>query len=293
MNSKSLLGISLLLGASFIWGVAYIPTRYLGEQNVSPFLELLIRYTIPFVIFGSIYFKKIVKTPLHIIKNCVLTGIVLFLAIVTSIYGIRMVQFGSMGLLLLSLQVIFVPIYFTIFKKQKLSLILSIAIILSFTGTIILTGATNTSLNLGALLCFLASLGYTLYIILCSKILTTDVEPTILQFYQSATFIVLCLPIVLWNSSSLQMINWSNPNLYYAFLFIGVCAGTLGYQFFFYGQKMASPITTSLILSTQIVFSAIADVLIFQIQLTNTQLLAYTCITIAVFLVPFQKKAKS
>ena len=293
MNSKSLLGAFFLLCASLIWGIAYIPTRYLGEQNVSPFLELLVRYTIPFLIFGSIYFKKIIKTPFHIIKNCVLTGIVLFFAIVTSIYGIRMIQYGSMGLLLLSLQVIFVPIYFTIFKKQKLSFILSIAIILSFTGTVILTGSTDTSLNLGALLCFLASLGYTIYIILCSKILTAEVEPTILQFYQSATFILLCLPIVLWNNNSIQMIDWSNANLYYAFLFIGIGAGTLGYQFFFYGQKMTSPITTSLILSTQIVFSAIADVLIFHIQLTNTQLLAYACITTAVFLVPFQKKTST
>ena len=292
MNSKSLLGISLLLGASFIWGVAYIPTRYLGSNNVSVFLELLIRYSFPFVIFGIIYFQKFFKTPFSIIKNCLITGSVLFFAIICSIYGLRMVQYGSIGLLVLSLNVIFVPLYFVIHYKQKLSKNLIIGIILSFTGTIILTiGTANTPLNIGVIICLLAGIGYTAYIILCSKILPADLNPGIVQFYQSIPFIILCIPIVLFQShSSGTTINWSNPTLIQAILFIGLGAGTIGYQLFFYGQRISHPIVTTLVLASQTIFSTIADVFLFKIELSILQIIAYICIIAAVFIAPLQAK---
>ena len=291
MNSKSLLGTFLLLGASFIWGIAYIPTRYLGANNVSVFLELLIRYSFPFVIFGIIYSQTIFKTPLSIIKNCLITGSVLFFAIICSIYGLRMVQYGSIGLLVLSLNVIFVPLYFVIHYKQKLSKNLIIGIILSFTGTIILTiGTTNTPLNIGVILCLLAGIGYTAYIILCSKILPSDLNPGIVQFYQSVPFIILCVPIVLFQSTSSTAINWSNPTLIQAVLFIGLGAGTIGYQLFFYGQRLSHPIVTTLVLASQTIFSTIADLLLFKIELSIIQIVAYICIIMAVFIAPLETK---
>ena len=291
MNSKSLLGTFLLLGASFIWGIAYIPTRYLGANNVSVFLELLIRYSFPFVIFGIIYFQKIFKTPFNVIKNCLITGSVLFFAIICSIYGLRMVQYGSIGLLVLSLNVIFVPLYFVIHYKQKLSKNLIIGIVLSFTGTIILTiGTSKTPLNIGVVICLFAGIGYTAYIILCSKILPTDLNPGIVQFYQSIPFMILCIPIVLFQSTASTAINWSNPTLIQAILFIGLGAGTIGYQLFFYGQRLSHPIVTALILASQTIFSTIADVLLFKIELSIIQILAYICIIAAVFIAPLETK---
>lgn len=291
MHSKSLLGVFLLLGASLIWGVAYIPTRYLGANNVSVFLELLIRYSFPFVIFGIIYFQKVFKTPFSVIKNCLITGSVLFFAIISTIYGLRMVQYGSIGLLVLSLNVIFVPLYFVIHYKQKLSKNLIIGIVLSFTGTTILTiGTSNTPLNIGVILCLFASIAYTAYIILCSKILLADLNPGLVQFYQSIPFIILCIPIVLFQSYSSETINWSNPTLIQAVLFIGLGAGTVGYQLFFYGQRISHPIVTTLVLASQTIFSTIADVFLFKIELSTLQIIAYICIIAAVFIAPLQGK---
>ncbi len=291
MNSQSLLGGVLLLGASFIWGIAYIPTRYLGEQNVSVFLELLIRYSFPFTIFGLIYFKKIIKTPFSIIKKCLLTGSILFFSIVCTIYGIRIVQYGSIGLLLVSLNIILVPLYFVFYYKQKLPGNLIVGSALSFTGIVLLTiGTSNTPLNIGIFLCILASIGYTFYIIICSKMLTGDLEPGILQFFQSLSFLILCTPLILLQKDSFSNVNWSNPTVLQACLFIGLGAGTLGYQLFFYGQKMSNPIVTTLILSSQIIFSMIADLILFKIELSIIQIIAYICIITAVFIAPLQIK---
>ena len=291
MNLKYSLGVVFLLLASFIWGIAYIPTRYLGEQGVSVFFELLVRYTFPVIIFGIFSNSKITKVSKQEIKKCMLTGLVLFLALSLSVYGIRKIEYGSMGLLLISLNLIFVPLYFVIIKKSKISKILLVSSVMAMFGIVLLTVNKNsTSLNVGSLLCFLASLAYSAYIILCSNVLSKDIHPITLHFYQSFTFVILCLPLVLLNYESILNINWDNRTLYLAFSFIGMIAGTLAYQLFFHGQKLSNQITTVLVLSSQTVFSSLSDILIFKITLTHTQIGAYAMIIIAIFMVAFKKE---
>lgn len=292
MNLKYSLGVLLLLLASFIWGIAYIPTRYLGSEGVSVFLELLVRYSFPIIIFGVFSYNKITKVSTEEIKKCMLTGLVLFLALALSVYGIREIEYGSMGLLLISLNLIFVPLYFVIVKKSKISKKLLIASLIAIFGIYLLTmGKGVAKLNIGAILCFLASFAYTAYIILSSSILSKDTHPITLHFYQSLTFVTLCLPLVLLNYESIANINWGNTNLYLAFSFIGLLAGTLAYQLFFYGQKLSNQVTTALVLSSQTVFSSLSDIIIFKITLTHTQIAAYIMITIAIFIVAFKKES--
>ncbi len=292
MNLRYSLGVVLLLLASFIWGIAYIPTRYLGQEGVSVFFELLVRYTFPVIIFGVFSNSKIAKVSKEEVKKCMITGLVLFLALVFSVYGIRKIEYGSMGLLLISLNLIFVPLYFVIVKKSKISKILLTASVMAMFGIFLLTINDKTSsLNIGSLLCFLASLAYSAYIILCSSVLSKDTHPITLHFYQSLTFVILCLPLVLLNYESILNINWDNKILYLAFSFIGMIAGTLAYQLFFYGQKLSNQITTVLVLSSQTIFSSLSDILIFKITLTHTQIAAYAMIIIAIFMVAFKKES--
>ena len=292
MNLRYSLGVVLLLLASFIWGIAYIPTRYLGQEGVSVFFELLVRYTFPVIIFGVFSNSKIAKVSKEEVKKCMITGLVLFLALVFSVYGIRKIEYGSMGLLLISLNLIFVPLYFVIIKKSKISKILLTASVMAMFGIFLLTVNDKTSsLNIGSLLCFLASLAYSAYIILCSSVLSKDTHPITLHFYQSLTFVILCLPLVLLNYESILNINWDNKILYLAFSFIGMIAGTLAYQLFFYGQKLSNQITTVLVLSSQTIFSSLSDILIFKITLTHTQIAAYAMIIIAIFMVAFKKES--
>ena len=216
MNSKpQLLGTGSLILAAFIWGTAFIPTRYLGSQGISVFLELLVRYSVPLLIFGILSFKQIRKTPKELVKKCMLTGLILFSALTLSIYGVRAIKYGSMGLLLISLNVVFVPLYFVIAKQKRISLLLIVAVILSLLGSVLLTYSNlGFSFDIGTVFCFLASLCYTAYIILCSKILTEDIPANVLQFFQSMTFVVLCIPLAIITQSFDANINFSDTNLH-------------------------------------------------------------------------------
>ncbi len=283
---NKMMGTIFLLSASFIWGIAYIPTRYLGSQNVSVFLELLVRYSFPLIIFGIYSFKDIKNIEINNIKKSLLVGLILFLALTLSIYGIRKIQYGSMGLLLISLNVIIVPLYFIVAKKKHISIILLISSLMSMLGIILLT--TNNfklSIDIGVLLCFLASICYSAYIILCSKILNDSrIKPAVLQFLQSLVFVIICSVLVLSDIKSLKSIDFTNINLYISFIFIGLFAGTIGYYLYFYGQKKSEPTIVALILASQTIFSAISEVIIFQIRPTIIQILSYTIIMLSIFI---------
>ena len=292
-KKKTLLGVLLLLSAAFIWGVAFIPTRFIGEAGLSPFLELFIRNACPFIIFGTIFHKKIRLASKSTIKNSMLVGSILFVAILLSIYGIRMIEFGSTGILLISIDVILVPLFFVLFKKKFISPVLLIASFLSLSSSLMLAwGNLSNPFNLGVLLCLLASFGYSAYIIMCSKVLDGDTHPIALQFYQSLTFMLWCIPFVLIiDLPNFSTIDWTSTRLISSLLYIGLLAGTIGYQLYFFGQRISSPTVTALILSADIIFAIIADILLFDIQLNIWQVTAYTLIVLSVFSIPFQEKS--
>ncbi len=293
MNKKK--GMILLLISSLIWGTAYIPTRYLGSQNVGVFFELLIRYAFPLVIFAIIAFKDIKNTSKTDMKKYMLTGLMLFSALALAVYGVRAISYGSMGLLLISLNTIFVPLYLVVAKKQKISKMLIIAAIMSMCGVVLLTMDNfKIKIDLGFVLCLLASVCFSAYIILCSKILKgTNAKPSVLQFYQSLVFVALCSILVLTDIKSVQAIDFSNINVFIALAFIGLLAGTLAYYLYFYAMKITDPTTTGVILDSQIIFSAVSEVLIFRIQLGTTQIVAYLMVISAILIASFVSRNNS
>jgi len=287
---NSIKGSISLIIASLIWGLAYIPTRYLGTYNFGVFFEMLIRYSISVLILGCFYYKKIILLSFRDVKYYLIIGCILFFSIILSIYGIRIIYYGSIGLLLLSLNIVFVPILNFIFYKQKIPKIILLCIIISLLGSILLTfGAPNTPPNIGVLFCFIASIGYSLYIIMCSRILNTNISPNILQFYQGVVFVVLSLPLFfIFDFPIIKTIpseTWFSPYIILSMIFISIFAGTIGYQLFFYGQKHSSPEITALILSCQSVFASLSDFFIFKIQISNLQKLSYCLIFLSIMII--------
>ncbi len=311
MNGKAVTAIIALLVASLIWAVAFIPTRYNGELGIGVFFEILFRYTVPLIIFGVIAFKKIKCTSKTVIRNSVITSVCLFVALSCSIYGVRAVSYGSIGILLVSLSVILVPIASMLIYKKRVPLILFLSATVSLTAIIILaneqgalfvssvdplditgtisstvSGATNIiTPNIGILICVVASFGYTAYILLSNRIMKNDTPPEVLLFFQSLTFVVLSIPLVLFlERESLMAIDisvWTDPKTWLSLGYIGFCAGTIAYYLYFFGHKYSAPTTVAVVLSSQKIFALIADIVIIKITLNTSQIVAYLMIIVA------------
>lgn len=283
----------LLLCASFIWGFTFIPTRYLGRLGFGVFFEILCRFSGPIILLTPFFAKRIFSMPKEDIKNSILAGMTLFSGIVLTVLGLRMVRYGTVGVFLLSLYTVFVPLYFALRFKQRISPPAAAAVALAVFGALCLAwGNPGSPPNLGMLLCVLASLSYAGYIIFCA-LKAQNVSPQGFQFFQCLGILALALPLFfIFEKASLPASTplWNSAKLWGAMFFLAFAGGTLAYQFFFYGQMKAEPTAAAIILSMQSVFGAIAEVVLFRINLGIIAWLGCGMIFAATLLVSLPKK---
>ncbi|MGL4393865.1 MAG: DMT family transporter [Brevinema sp.] len=284
---KNKLGLIALVAASLIWGIAFIPTRTLGQNGISIFFELLIRYTIPTILILLLKQKVIFSSSKKTILSGIVMGVILFIALSFSIYGIQNITHGSMGMLMMSLYIVLVPLASFVITKHKISPIMILAIIFASIGSMMLSwGNGQFMLDKGTIFCALASITYTIYILLGSKILHGNADAFVIQFYQSIAVIVLCIPFLMITApdfaSKIPMIL-ATPAILYSILYIGIFAGTIGYMLYFFGQKESDPVIVPIVLSLQSLFATIADMFIFKIELAPLQIIAYILLLLSFF----------
>ena len=277
----------ILLFSAFIWAVAFIPTRYLGTLGVSVFAELLVRCTIPSLYF-LLFIPHVLKLPKFSILHSLCNGFTLWIGLVCAIYGVRQIEYGSLGILLTTLYVILVPCATAIIHKKLPSiklLLCSIFTILAI-GSLVVGKPLGTP-NFGTFLCILSSFLFTIYLVLSSHILKRGVSTYSLHFYQNLGCILPSLPLVflIQTESTLNALLHSTPALWLCFAFSGFLSGLIAYQGLFYAQKILPNIIVAIILAVKNVFSAVCDIVIFHAPFTLLHCIAYAvviiCATIA------------
>lgn len=286
MINTKMTSILALLCSSLLLAMAFIPTRYLGTQGVGVFSEIFIRYLTPAILL-IIFFPRCVRTiSRRSIIQSMITGVLLWIALIFAIYGIRTIEYGSMGLLLVTLYVLIVPFITAILERRLPSITLVLCAIVCFAGlTLLIIGKPLGRPNIGTLLCFLASIFYAFYLIFSSSILDSNISAFSLHFYQSIAIVIISIPAMFFleKTSLVECIQNTSHllNLLLSLAFIGFFIGFITYQCLFYGQKHLSPTLVVIILSTKNVFGAILDIAIFNIPITDIQYIAYGVVILA------------
>ncbi|MGL5721170.1 MAG: DMT family transporter [Brevinema sp.] len=294
-KKEPVVGGLLLLGASLIWGFAFIPTRYLGTSGFGVFFEMLCRFSGPVILLTPFFYKTIFSTPKECIINSILAGLVLFTGIVLTVLGLRMVAYGTVGVFLLSIYTIIVPLYFGLIQRQKLSLLVKGSVILAAIGALLLAwGNPGAPPNLGTLFCVLAAFCYAAYIIFCAY-RAQDVSPQSFQFYQCLGILTIAIPLyfIFEHQSPPASTVWSNNNLWGAIIFLAAAGGTVAYQLFFYGQIKAEPTAAAIILSMQSVFGALIEAVFFGLRMTSIAWIGCGMIFAATLLVSWPQTKKA
>ncbi|MGL4982306.1 MAG: DMT family transporter [Treponemataceae bacterium] len=279
---KSYFGSVLLFLASIIWGLAYIPTRFLGEQGFGVFFELLWRFSIPVVILGLVFFNTIKKMTFEQKKYSILAGLVLFIGLFCAVQGLRIVSSPTVGFFLLSLNTILIPIYFLVRHKKNPSVIVLSASVGALIGSILMAwGDPRVPPNFGTLLCFLSTIAFSAYIVISSAVVK-DAQPVGILFFHCVSFVIICIPLFLiFELKAMQNIPlaaWNNPYLWIAVFFQGLCSGTIAYLLFFWGMRFTIPAAAAIILAMQSVIGAFAEFILFGVRLMPLTLLG--CILI-------------
>lgn len=276
------LGALLLLSSSVIWGLAYIPTRFLGQQNFGVFFELLWRFSIPTIILGVFFRKEVGSLSPKMRMRSLLAGLVLFVGLYCAVQGLRIVSSPTVGFFLLSLNTILIPIYYLVRTRKSPSAAVAAASIGALAGSVMLAwGDPRVPPNLGTLLCFLSTAAFSAYIIICSNI-AQDIPPRGLLFYHCIAFVAITLPLFLLlelrGVQAMAPLIWNDPRLWTSVFYQGIGSGTLAYLLYFYGLRRTPATAAAIILSMQSVVGSVAEYFLFGVRLNTFTV--YGCILI-------------
>jgi len=295
MNRK-LKGTLSLLGATVIWGFAFI-AQSVGMDLIGPFTFQSIRcilavlFLIPCSFVLDIGKCKVSesaakwKNP-RLWKTGLICGIALFVAASLQQIGLIYTDAGKAGFIT-AMYIVLVPILGLFFhRKPPKAAVFSV--ILAVAGLYLLSCMGVTEINKGDLLVMGCALAFAVQIT-CIDRLAGDVDGFRLNCVQSMVVAALSIPFVVF-AETVDMGNILSCWL--PLLFAGVLSMGLAYSLQIVGQKDLEPTTASLIMSLESVFAALGGWWLLGERMTNWELLGCGLVFAGVVISQLPEKSK-
>lgn len=258
MEKKTLFKIGLILVA-ISWGSGFPVTKIALDSGIAPNALMSIRFLVTSLILFIFLKVKGIKISKEEKRLGLGTGIVLGLAFSLQTVGLVYTT-SSKNAFITGAYVVMVPFisWFLTKEKPKLSIYLATVICLFGIGLLSLEG--DLSINYGDFLTFICAIFFALQMSLIGANIS-DKNPITVNTYQmlSAGILTLLLNVVFENFSIFT--TRLNITQILAIGFLVVCNTLIAYLVQTAAQTYVPASTTSLILSTEILFGAITSVL--------------------------------
>lgn len=243
----------LLLLATVGWGASYLLMK-MGLDSVGEFTLIALRFGIAFLLAAAFFSKRLRQTNFQTIKYALLLGFLLFLVFVTVTYGLNTTTTTNAGFIV-SLTVIFVPLFSIIIFKKKIELKLILSILIALTGIALLTIHPPFKMMAGDLLCIGTALSYALHITVAGiAAKAKEVDPLNVGIFQLG---FACLYGLVFSFIFETPTLPSTPKGWFAILMLAIVCSGFGFIIQIVAQKYTSPTRTGLIFSLEPVFAAI------------------------------------
>ncbi len=298
MKQNKILGNTLLLIASVIWGTAFVFQRS-GMDNISPITFNAARTTLSALVLAPIalwcYKRSAPVSPEErraYFRYTVIGGICcgLFLVLASNAQQIGMVyaEAGKAGFIS-AMYVLFVPFLNLFLFRKRIQWTVWIALAMAVVGMYLLCLSGDFRLEQGdGYLCATA-------LLLSFQIMSCDYfapkgDPVCIATIQFAVTAVISWPIAfLMEDPTMEGIIAARVPL----LFCGLMSGCLGYTFQLIAQKHTDPTSASLLMSLESVFAVIAGAILLHERMLKKELLGCTILFLAVLLVQIPLPTKN
>lgn len=265
----------LLLLTSIVWGSGFVAQR-IAAGSMGSYTFNAGRFILGAVIvFAAAGFKW--RGEKDQIRWMALAGFLLFCASTLQQLGMKTTTAGNAGFIT-SLYVVIIPLILMIFARQKISLVVWIAVGLASTGALLLSTGGKFQPAPGDWLVLAGSFFWAGHVILVGY-RGRQSDPltfTFGQFAVAAIFNLLFATIFDYGEYTPQ------PEAWWALLYSAIVPVGIGFTFQIIGQRHAPPIDAALIFSLEAVFAALAGFLILNEQLLPIQLLGCVLILLAI-----------
>lgn len=272
--NKQLKGSLYLLGATFIWGTAFV-AQSVGMDHVGPFTFQAIRsilavlaLCIVILIMKRGSFSSFVAhwRSATLWKTGLLCGIALFAAANLQQLGLVYSDAGKAGFIT-AMYIVLVPI-FGIFLKKKPPISALFSVVIAVAGLYLLSCTGADGINIGDVYLALCAVAFAAQITLIDRF-AEDLEPLALNCIQCLVCGVLSFCVVPFTETiTLQGVldGW------FPLCYAGVLSMGIAYSLQIMGQQQLESTKASLIMSLESVIAALAAALLLHERMTVTEL---------------------
>jgi drug/metabolite transporter (DMT)-like permease len=254
LNNQKKANIIMVI-VTFFWGLSYVFMK-MGLDSLQVFNIIFLRFILAFIIAGILFYKQLLKVKMKTLISSFKLATLLFGVFASVTYGVSMTSASKAGFLV-SLTVIFVPLFNTIFVKRLPSWPICAGLVLTMTGIGLLTLKHSFSINPGDLLCIVCAVFYASHIILTGK-LTKDDDSLALGIFQLGFVGLLALIFsLIFEKPSLP----STINAWVAILGLGIFCSAIGFVCQTLAQKYTTPLHIGLIFALEPIFAALSAVI--------------------------------
>jgi len=286
MRSEKLKSIIVIVVMTIIWGGTFpLVKTMLGVlspmQIVSYRFFFASLFALPFFALKARKYKSAVL-------KLFLLGVILFLAYFFQTLGLRFTTSSKSGFIT-GLYIVFTPVFALFFIKEKPTVKLIIALILSIVGLMLLSGVTfhSFNFNFGDLVTVFSAIAYAIQIVL-TAIYVKDTDASFVAAVQMISMFLCSLPF--------NFTNFFRPVplwVMLSLLFLGGVAGYLAIIAEAYSLKFIDPNTASIIFTLEPVFAGITSFIFLKEKPTFMGMIGALLILIAMYFAIFSRPSRS
>ena len=289
---KQLSGVIALLGATVIWGSAFI-AQSVGMDKIGPFTFQAVRCFLAVVFLfpasalfskGKPFWKSWADPALW--RSGVICGLALFAASSLQQIGLVYTDAGKAGFLT-AMYIVFVP-FLGLFVGQRPGRNALLSLIPAIVGLYLLSCTSVSGINKGDVLLLLCAVAFSVQILLIDRH-CAGLDGLKLNCIQALVVTVLSVPwALLTETVDASLIASCWLPLGYA----GVLSMGVAYTLQIVGQKRVAPSAAALLMSLESVFAALFGWLLLHETMTKAELLGCVLVFAAVVISQLPEKKK-
>lgn len=285
----------VLFFVALIWGIAFVAQKS-AMEHVGPYTFTALRFLLSAIVVFPFALRERqkaesgnIRLPLGftMLISVIFTGSLLFQQV-----GITYTTVANASFLT-GLYVICVPVFGWLIYKDRIAGRLYVAALLSIAGLWYLSGSADSgsfTFHKGDLLMLGCAIGFGLHVLLVGKLMQKVKRPLSLCLVQYLVVVVItsCLSLA-FETTSIDAIGKAAIPVLYA----GIVSGGIAYTLQAVGQQFTPPSDSAIILGSELVFGAIAGVLLLHEAVTPSMLSGGGLIVLSIVIVevwPLLKK---
>ncbi len=273
--------LSLVI-VTIIWGLGFPIAKIAFNYGFDTYQILFFRFGIAVVLLPLFFYKRLRKINKSLIMSGVIVGIILFLGFFLQTMGLSMTT-SSKNAFITQMAVIITPfVYWLVFRKNvdKYSYIAAFVALVGM-GSLTLEGNGLSGINFGDILTFGCAISIGFHVVLTSHfIIKYELDPVMFTFVQMIVCAILAFTLTLILSNPVDL----TIETLWAPVFLGVFNTALGFTVQTIAIKYTSPTRTSIIVSTEAFFGALASVLLLSEVFTSKMLIGGLLIVLAIII---------